>query len=573
MSLSLDQIKLILEKRINRAKIQAARLHEDEIRFYAKPVLDAVDLPYKPFIDYKRFVHDPKNPLLPADKAERIYQLTTLPLITVDLMDSIFTELRKVLNAQNSYQFFQFSSPDDLIDWDVYRTEILKDDEFFRNQGWDAFSFEINSIMIVDLPLVQETEKPMPYYFLLSVDNVLEAKPDGQGFEYIIYKYNGGVVVIDDTSYRYFESEEDTVKGKVLYDNPHYLGFCPAYSFWDKLMDKDNLFDKKSVMSNSFGRLKWYLFYDAAKRYNDLSSAFPITVVIEEECDYTVGEESCERGYMNGNLDKPCPACAKRSTLGPGSQVFRPANSPDEKYDKTVERVEVDSLGLDYVKKDLKEIGSDITARIAGVTYVDNVNVAKNSEQMTSLYESKGSVLIKIAESFAKIRKWSNDTVIKLRYNSFIRSSDSFGTEFYFKSLRELYEIYGKAKEDGLPEAQLDAIVLQIYNNRYVNNTDMLEREKLLLAIEPFPHKNQEELEKLLEKDLVSEQDFVIQINFNNFVKRFERENGSIINFGSLLKSKKRHELIFNELKKYADEKTKSINRRTKTLLPGEDKP
>ncbi len=296
---------------------------------------------------------------------------------------------------------------------------------------------------------------------------------------------------------------------------------------------------------------------------------FPITVVIEEECDFRgEGGESCDGGYIvTSDGTTRCPACEKRSTIGPGSDVTRPPSNPDDgDYREAVQIVNVDAEGLKYVKGDLKDIAADITARIAGIAYKENVNVAKNPDQVSSLYENRTTVLIKIGESLAKVHKWANETVAKLRYSSFITSSNSYGTEFYQKTLKELYEMYGKAKEDGLPDAALDAIMLKIYNNEFVNNKDRFEREKLLLAVEPFPHKKQEELEKLIEKGLISEEDFVIQINFNNFVKRFERENGSITKFGSLLVDEKKHELILEELKKYSNEK-KTNSSREKVLL------
>ena len=77
---------------------------------------------------------------------------------------------------------------------------------------------------------------------------------------------------------------------------------------------------------------------------------------------------------------------------------------------------------------------------------------------------------------------------------------------------------------------------------------------QLLAELEPFRHLSRQEVSELYDKNLVSDEDLRIKLNFPNFVRRFERENTNILDFGAEIPYKRKIEIIIGEFRKYAAE-------------------
>ena len=86
----------------------------------------------------------------------------------------------------------------------------------------------VNSILVVDLPTEQLTDKPEPYFYWLDIANVIdyELNPDGVTFEWLIFKQPDSVIaVFDDTSIRTYKTDESYSKLLgLLSEAPHGLG-------------------------------------------------------------------------------------------------------------------------------------------------------------------------------------------------------------------------------------------------------------------------------------------------------------------------------------------------------------
>ena len=78
----------------------------------------------------------------------------------------------------------------------------------------------------------------------------------------------------------------------------------------------------------------------------------------------------------------------------------------------------------------------------------------------------------------------------------------------------------------------------------------------ILAELEPLRHLSRKEVSDLFAKNLISESDLRIKLNFPNFVRRFERENTNILDFGSEIPYKNKIATITAELRRYADEQT-----------------
>ena len=94
----------------------------------------------------------------------------------------------------------------------------------------------------------------------------------------------------------------------------------------------------------------------------------------------------------------------------------------------------------------------------------------------------------------------------------------------------------------------------QIIETEYRNDPMQLRRMLILSELEPYRHLSRVEVVELFDKNLVSEEDLRIKLNFSNFVRRFERENTNILDFGSAIPYKRKIETIMAEFRRYAEE-------------------
>ena len=67
-------------------------------------------------------------------------------------------------------------------------------------------------------------------------------------------------------------------------------------------------------------------------------------------------------------------------------------------------------------------------------------------------------------------------------------------------------------------------------------------------------------LDEIINRGIIrNEEDFRIKLNFSNFVRRFERENTSIVYFGTEIPYDKKIKAIYDEFRRYANEQKKPM--------------
>ena len=158
-------------------------------------------------------------------------------------------------------------------------------------------------------------------------------------------------------------------------------------------------------------------------------------------------------------------------------------------------------------------------------------------------------------KGFEAAQQFVDETVCRLRYgNMFVSAKVNYGTEFYLYDASELRNRYKLAKESGASEAELDALQNQIIETEYRNNPTQLQRMLILAELEPYRHLTRPEVLELYEKQLITEDELRIKLNFANFVRRFERENTNVLEFGSQIPFSKKIEVITKKIYDYASE-------------------
>lgn len=569
MGLELNQIKQILQKPTKRQAIQKAVNMQRRLRFHTETNVAVSDInqPTTIFLDWVKH-------LLPKDKFNIFLQLFKFPLPTPAVVEDVYRELERVFYSRNSSSSYQFTDSELAEDWSQYKKNNLNEPEVWKTTGWKRMQVSPNSILVVDLPQVQTSLRPEPYFYWLEIDAVIDYQTfrlDENQFEWLIFKQpEHRIAVFDDTSIRVYQLNEKNEIQSLISEAKHDLGYCPARFFWSTQLNEKNKDLKKNPITKELSNLDWYLFFSISKQHLDLYAPYPIYSAYEADCNFENNEtgDYCDGGFLrnakgeykilnDGTVEK-CPCCSEKRIAGPGSFLEVPIPNQSEgvaDMRNPVQITTIDKDSLDYNVNECARLKNEIVISVVGSGGTVSEKEAINETQVTANFESKTSVLNALKTNFELAQKFVEDTVCKLRYGgAFISSSVNWGTEFYVFTVTELYSKYKQAKENGASNSELDAISQQILEVEYRNNPLVLQRMLILKQLEPYPHKTLDEVLKLYEKELLNENLVKLKINFSTLVEKFERENINIIEFASNKPMREKIDIINKKLLEYVSE-------------------
>lgn len=569
MALELNQIKQILQKPSKRQVIQKAVNMQRRLRFHTETNIAVSDInqPITIFLDWVKH-------LLPKDKFNIFLQLFKFPLPTPAVVEDVYRELERVFYSRNSSSSYQFTDSELAEDWALYRKSNLNEPEIWKTVGWKRMQVSPNSILVIDLPQVQTTSRPEPYFYWLEIDAVVDyqlSKQDENLFEWLVFNQpEHRIAVFDDTSIRVYQLNEKNEIQSLVSEAQHDLGYCPARFFWSTQLNEKNKDLKKNPITKELSNLDWYLFFSISKQHLDLYAPYPIYSAYEADCNFENNEtgDYCDGGFLrnakgeykilnDGTVEK-CPCCSEKRIAGPGSFLEVPIPNQSEgvaDMRNPVQITTIDKGSLDYNVNECARLKNEIVISVVGSGGTVSEKEAINETQVTANFESKTSVLNALKTNFELAQKFVEDTVCKLRYGgAFISSSVNWGTEFYVFTVTELYSKYKQAKENGASNSELDAISQQILEVEYRNNPLVLQRMLILKQLEPYPHKTLDEVLKLYEKELLNENLVKLKINFSTLIEKFERENINIIEFASNKPMREKIDIINKKLLEYVTE-------------------
>ena len=587
--LDLKQVQAILQKPENKQVIQRASALQQRIRFHTEPALTLLSGPRTqtkvPSIAPASAFLDWVKQFLPKDKYNIFLQLFRFPLVTSAIVEDVYTELERVFNSRNSSAVYHFTAPELADDWKAYQNDRLNEPEVWKVDGWKKMQISPNSVLVVDLPRVQSSSRPEPYFYWLEIEDVIDFKLNAKGqIEWIVFHQGENKVAAFDSAQIvvYNLNDKNEISG-IDTVAVHNLGYCPAHFFWaDYLNSNDSKAIKRNPIVKELSNLDWYLFFALSKRHLDLYAPYPIYSAYEADCNFENNEtgDYCDGGFLrnrsgefkmlaDGSVER-CPCCSEKRIAGPGSFLEVPIPNQVEgiaDMRNPVQITTIDRDSLDYNVKELERLKNEIIISIVGSGGSVSEKEAINETQVAANFESKTSVLNALKKNFEEAQRFVDDTICRLRYgDGFVSSAISWGTEFYVFTVQELYSKYDQAKRAGASEAELSAITQQILEVEYKNNPLTLQRMILLKQLEPYPHKTLEEVLKLMEKGLLNEKMVQLKINFSTLVEKFERENISILEFASNRPLREKIDIIQNKLLDYLDnERFKP----TKNLEPG----
>ena len=567
MRLSNEEIREQIAKRVNSPAISRAIAHQNRVKFHAQTRLSHVSSQY--YATFEAWVKS----LIPDDKYRIFTTLFRYPVYTNEVTGIVFDRLSRIFDGRNPAYNYQFTTSEQRDDWEDYRLNVLCEPTVWQTTAWDQFRTEINSVLVVDLPEEQTTPQPEPYFYWLGVDQVLayEANPATSVMEWIAFEQGDDrIAVIDDSSYRVFTKVNGTI-GELIIEKPHDLGYCPARFFWTEPISISDPDVKASPLTKELESLDWLLFFHISKRHLDLYGAYPIYSGYEQDCSYQTDREYCDGGFLRNTAGQylfdsagaiqRCPVCGDKRIAGVGSFVEIPVPHGDQPDMRNpVQMLSVDTASLEYNVNEVERLKTQIITAITGIDNDVIGTEAVNEKQVSANFESQATILNRIKKGFEAAQQFVDETVCRLRYgNQFVSATINYGTEFFMLTPAELRERYRIARDNGASEAELDALHDQIIETEYRHDPTQKQRMLVLAELEPYRHLSRSEVISLHQSGIISDEDMRIKLNFANFVRRFERENTNILEFGSAIAYASKIERIATELRKYANESLTNI--------------
>jgi hypothetical protein len=564
MAIAYEEIRRKIAKGSRRSAINRAVLHQNRIKFHAQTHLSANI--QQPASDFLSFVQN----LIPHDKFKIFMTLFRYPLKTNEITSICFDKLSKIFEGRNPSFDYQFTTSEKRDDWEWYRTDRLHEPSVWSQKGWEFFKTEINSVLIVDLPEDQRGAMPEPYFYWLPIADVVTYDIDKSNgaMSWIAFRQKGErIAVIDNASYRIFTADKAGNIGLLVAERSHDLGYCPTRFFWSEAVSLAEPDVKQSVLTKELESLDWFLFYHISKRHLDLYGSYPIYSGYEQACDFSNAENGdyCDGGFLknkqgfykfdSAGLLMRCPKCGEKRIAGVGSFVEIPIpadNQPDLR--NPVQMLSVDRSSLDYNVEEEERLKNDIITSVVGTNEQITSREAVNEQQVKANFESQSTILNRVKKGFESAQKFVDETCCRLRYGAdFLSANINYGTDFYVFDANELRERYKVAKESGASESELDALQNKIIETEYRTNPTQKQRMMVLAELEPYRHLTRDEVLTLYKEGIISQEELRLKLNFNNYIRRFERENTNVLEFGNAIPYQRKIEIINGKLAEYAE--------------------
>ena len=366
---------------------------------------------------------------------------------------------------------------------------------------------------------------------------------------------------MDDSNYRTYVQDTNN-KWTLHAESAHTLGYTPAAQIYSvPFNDLDNI-RKKGPISTTISDLDFLLYFETFKRFADSYVPNPITVKYKEECNYVADNgATCNEGtvaspnpHAQGEFFyRSCPICNSTSMVGPGEQfeVQPPRNKEEFDQIDAIHFVQPPLEGIKYTTEDIDRRTELIMFKTVGMTDDQLTGQAKNIPQVMGGFDTKKTILRNVSKNLEIIMKFTHQTIARLRYADDFKGCSIFlGDEFFLETEKQLIEKYKEEKDSGNSEFELSLSRDKISQTKHKDNPNLLAKSKFLSFVEPYQGQTIDEVQTT-KKDfpsLISDVDFVIKINFDRFVKRFELEEMPI---GTLLvKDKEEFKVKVDTVKK-----------------------
>jgi hypothetical protein len=457
-----------------------------------------------------------RNSITP-EKYQKVLQYFSYPLAIVSISDDILEDLNRVFNGRNAN--FNIQYPNKRAEAQAQELlYMLNTRKYIEKVGRRAFECKPQTIIVVD-----KDAMGVPYYVTVELDKLMsyELTPCKQHFKYIIFHHSEGtdemgsykkIAFYDDEYYRVVEVRDK--KYSLILESPHNLGYCPARWFVDDPLNTKDDVKRYAPLSKVLGSMSEWQQFHAYSYYAEHYGVFPVVEYAAAVCE----NEFCVNGWVsepmeNGEMSTPtsCTTCSANKFSGAGTAIkINPKIDNDE-----------------------------------------NDKEAVNADQVRSLMEDRKKPLLKLAGILNRLHKWLVETSVKLAIDTQVKVHANYGTEWFLLTEAQLQELFVGAKAAGMPESEIDQIYKLLIETKYKGDPQTVHKLMIENNLNPAPYSTIEECYKKAEQGVMAADDLYIKANFTKFVSKFERENGSIVQFGSDITFQQKIDIIYNTFKNY----------------------
>ena len=445
--------------------------------------------------------------VLPENKHATFFDSIRLPLYTTSLISKVISRNKKIFNGKNpSIEITGFKEFGEKL-----KEKINIEIKDVGLQFYKALYHNSQDILIVNI--LDGKAK----YQVVPVSSIIEIKEENGNITFIKYKITSsdkqGIAIIDNVSYKTEIDQEKT-------ELKHNLNYCPAI-----YIEEETAGDvRNSLLFGSLSDLDWILFFSISKRLNDLTGAFPVISVYEEDCTYSYEDIECNKGVLVSNINGAayrdnegnpvkCPICGNRKFVGFGTvlKVKMPEDN-DVNLMPPIDITPGDIPSLEYCSKELERLENNIFKTLTG--YEIEIPQAMNEKQIQSMFENSKTIINDIARKVERLINFYYKTVADLTYkvNQIKQVSYSLGTEFYLFSESELLQMYLELRDKQADILILDSIYLEYLKTKYRNDSAEYERQKTLFQIDTFRHLTIDQIKVLVTDQIATKEELIYKL-------------------------------------------------------------
>ena len=545
----IDKIK----KKPNSDKIHEMRRYQSRLKVMAEPLFFWEIEQESGWSEVKQAIRNSVT----EEKYNRVLNYFSYPLPIVSIANDISEDLNRVFNGRNANFSVQYPNK---------RAEAQSRDllmhlntrEWIEKHGRKVFKCQPQTIVVVD-----KDTTGVPYYLSIGIDKLIGYDCDEYDeFKYIIFEHSEGVddlgkfkkiAFYDDEFYRVIEQRSGQMS--LITENAHGLKYCPARWFVDESLNSRDKAKRYAPLSPVLGTMsEWTQFY-AYSFYAEHYGVFPVVEFAAAVCE----EEFCTNGMVSyplesGGMSTPtnCPSCTKNKFNGAGTAIKINPRIDNEENDSSgyFRFISPPTANLEFeqTKQDHRE--NFIKVNTTGFNDVISKD-AVNADQVRSLMEDRKKPLLKLAGICNRLHRWLVKTAVKLSIDVDVMVHANYGTEWFLLTEAQLQQLFKGAKDAGLPESEIDQLYNLLIETKYKGQPQTVQKLMIENNLNPQPYQNIKECFDLVANGVMTQLDLYIKANLIKFIKRFERENGSIVEFGSDISFEQKIDIIYNTFKNY----------------------
>jgi len=563
MNLSSNQALEAVKNPPNQAEVKRGKDYQSRLRIWTEAYSRDTITGQTAWQEMKTYLY---NTLVRA-KYDALMKFVTYPFDIVNVSNDIMTDVYNVFSGRNASFDIQYQNErfKEIAEQVLNEMNIR---QWMEDKGKDVLKSAPNSVTVIDLD-----EQGNPLLVLVHNEKIkgYEFNNDGS-FKYIVFLHSKGEegkklwnkwALYDEEFYRVY-SERDGVYSLEV-ENPHGLGYCPAKFFYDKPLLNKHEFDRSVPLTNTLGVMTQWQIFQWFTFYADHYGVFPIVEYADSGC----GDDRCEGGVIqrqpiqNDENDvirytepKACEVCANKNLIGPGTSVGIEVSEDADVQDTRglLRFITPDVTSMEFLKVRQNERVDFLKINTVGFNNALTRD-AVNEQQVRALVESRRKPLLEIKEYLNEQYKWIVKTTIKLLYDVEVNVSADFGTEFFIMTEKDILILIQEAKKSGVQSSEIAELNHLLIQTKYKNNPYKAKRMAIAADLEPSPFDTREEAEKKFAQGMITREDYYIKMNFTDLLGRFERENGSIVQFGIELPYDTKIDRIYNTLLFYTNQK------------------